>query len=160
MDSTVSRICSTACDASSRPNTDKTPRIWASWRGTAANKILFWGSRKYRSKELSNSPREVRSSPTTLPMVCLSLTRRYRSSIQLCSGWGMPPTRTSSRRSARLAMRTVIWGSLGSRSSNAASRYSTDVATSIASSTRGVTPALSAVSTARVSATASGSLGG
>ena len=157
--STVSRIRSTASAACSSPRTDKTPRICAIWRGTATSAARFCGSRKNKSSEDSSSLSEARNSPTTLPIVCLSLTLRYKSSIHPCSGSGLPPERTFSSRSARLAMRPVICESLGSRSSNAASKYNTEVATSIASSERGALPAANAVSTAWLNACANGSLG-
>ena len=153
-------IRKTALQAWSSPNTDKTPRIWDNCPGTVCNVVLSFGLRKKASSDFSSSPRETRSSPTTLPIVCLSLTRLYNSSIQLSSGWGLPPTRTLSRRWARLAVRTANCGSLGSRSSKTASRYSTEVATSIASSIPGVWALLTVVSIARLNTCASGSLGG
>ena len=120
--STLSRMRSTACDAWSKPNTDSTPRICASCPGTSRRTSLSLGLRKNKSSDFSSSLSDTRSSPTTLPIVCLSLTRRYRSSIHVSSGCALPPFLTPSSRSARCWVRTASCGSVGSKSSKAASR--------------------------------------
>ena len=141
----VSRICSTmvrmrvtACTAWSRPSTDSTPRICASCDTATCRPSFSCGVRKNWSSDFSTSPSATLSSPTTLPIVWRSLTRRYSCSIQVSSGWACWPAITASRRSASACVRAVSSGALGSKSSNAASRYSVVVATSMASS--GLTP--------------------
>ncbi len=118
------------------------------------------GLRKNWSSAFSTSPSVERSSSTTLPMVWLSLTRRYSSSIHCSSGSGSAPAPTASRRSARRVARAAMCSSPASSSSNAACRYSTDVATSIARAADGGSPERVVDSTARVSAWARFSLPG
>ena len=152
--STLSRMRKTAWDAWSNPSTDRTPRIWANWPGTRVKTDLSFGSRKKKSSDFSSSPSDKRSSPTTLPMVCLSLTRRYSSSIHGCKGWAMPPFLTLFSRSAKCWVRAASCASCGSRSSNAASRHKTEVATSIANSIAGGFAERTVASTAWVNAKA------
>ena len=91
------------------------------------------GLRKYWSICFSTSDSEARSSCTTLPMVWRSETRRYSSSIQARAAAASRPSRTSRMRCARRCTRLPISGWSKSPSSSEASRYSTLVATSIAS---------------------------
>ena len=158
--STASRIRSTACEAWSSPRTESTPRICERWLGASRSGPLSCGLRKKLSSSFSSSPRVMRNSPTTLPMVWRSLTRRYSSSIQVSSGWACPPWRTACNRSASRAVRAASWASVGSRSSNAASRYRMAVATSIASSGPGARAERATPSIAAFNASASGALGG
>ncbi|MNS58288.1 hypothetical protein D3C72_912030 [compost metagenome] len=158
--STSSRMRCTVCAACSSPSTENTPRICMSWVGTVRSNGFSAGRRKYWSSDFSSSLRWLRSSSTTVPMVWRSLTRRYRSSIHGSSGSERPPSRTRSMRPASCSVRAVSCGSLGSRSSSAASRYSTEVATSIASSVSGGWPERTEASTACVSACTIGWLGG
>jgi hypothetical protein len=160
MASTSSRMRCTVSAAWSRPSTENTPRICINCVGTVRRSPFSAGRRKYWSSDFSSSLRWLRSSSTTVPMVWRSLTRRYRSSIHGSSGSEWPPARTRSMRPASCSVREVSCGSLGSRSSSAASRYSTEVATSIASSVSGGWPDLTEASTACVSACTIGRLGG
>ena len=147
--STLERMRSAAIEGWSKPNTENTPRIWANWLGTSRKGALSCGLRKNWSSDFSTSPSVVRNSSTTLPMVWRSLTRRYNSSIQDSSGSGSPPEVTWARRCDKRALRSAIWLSVGSRSSYAASRYSTEVATSMATAGTGAVPARMVNSIAR-----------
>ena len=152
--STVSRMRKTASDAWSSPSTESTPRIWAKRPGTVARGETSSGLRKNWSIARSASPSVERNSPTTLPFVWLSLTRRYSSSIQGSSDSGSPPALTLSRRSARRRARATICSSAVSVSSSAACKYSTAVATSMASAGEGGSPERVVVSSAFVRACA------
>ena len=115
--STLDRMRSAASDGWSSPSTENTPRICANWLGTSRNGVLSFGLRKNLSSDASTSPRLLRSSSTTLPMVCRSLTRRYSSSIHASRGSGSAPSLTLSRRCANRTLRIPISDSVGSRSS-------------------------------------------
>ncbi len=158
--STLSRMRCTVRAACSSPSTENTPRICRSWLGTVRSSPISVGRRKNWSSDFSSSDRCARSSSTTVPMVWRSLTRRYSSSIQGSSGSGRPPSRARSMRPASCTVRAVSCRSCGSRSSKAASRYSTEVATSIASSVEGARPERSEASTALCSACTIGALAG
>ncbi len=136
----VSRIRITASEAWSSPNTDSTPRICANWPGTPTKGLVSSGLRKNWSIARSASPKAIRSSSTTLPIVWWSLTRRYRSSIQCSSGSGSAPMRTWSSRSAKRLARCDMCSSALSNSSKAACKYNTEVATSMASAGGGGSP--------------------
>ena len=136
------------------PSTDSTPRIAASWFGTGISTLRSLGLRKNWSICFSASDSEARNSCTTLPIVCRSETRRYRSSIQPSSGEGVPPSRTAEMRSARRRTRTPCSGLSNSPSSSEASRYSKPVATSIASGAAGAAPPCWVSATACVSSAA------
>ncbi len=133
---------SRACAArSARPGRGRAPRTRrasaAAGSARCAAALLSVGRRKNWSRDFSSSLRWARNSPTTVPIVWRSLTRRYSSSIHGSSGSERPPSRTRSMRPASCTVRAVSCRSCGSRSSKAASRYSTEVATSIASSVAG-----------------------
>ena len=150
--STSSRMRSTACEAWSRPSTDSTPRIAESCAGTGISTSRCAGSRKYWSMFFSTSDNEARSSCTTLPMVWRSDTRRYSSSIHSSSVPGSRAWRTESMRWARRWMRWAPSGWSKSPSSIEASRYSSAVATSIASSAGGSPAAATVCAAATCSA--------
>ena len=158
--STVPRIRTTANAAWSRPSSDNTPRICARRSGTAISGWVSVVLRKNWSISFSTSPREVRNSPTTLPMVWRSLTRRYRSSIHASSGSDWPPACTRCRRCARCSARWAVCTSSAPSSSNVACRYNTAVATSMANAADGGSPERATASVACASASASGALPG
>ena len=156
--STASRMRSTASEAWSSPSTESTPRICARRPGTLASWPVSAGLRKNWSMARSASPSVARNSSTTLPMVWLSLTRRYSSSIHGSRGSGSPPAHTRPRRSDRRLERSDNCSSEVSVSSRAACRYSTAVATSMASAGAGGSPLRTVRSTALVRACARDSL--
>ena len=132
--STFWRMRTMACEAWSSPRTDSTPRICDKCAATGASTAVSAGLRKYWSSSFSASARVPRNSPTTLPMVCWSLTWRYSCSIQGSSGWAGCPASTCSRRPAKVSACEAIASSARSSEAKAACRYSTAVATSIATS--------------------------
>ena len=136
-------------------STDSTPRIDCSCAGTGISTSRCAGLRKYWSICFSTSDSEARSSCTTLPMVCRSDTRRYSSSIHGSSGCAGWPSLTWRMRCARRCTRVPIKGWSNSPSSSEASRYSTLVATSMASAGLGVCAAATVWATAACSASAS-----
>ena len=140
MASTRSRIRATASAAWSRPSTFSTPRICASSPGTGSRTERSAGLRKNWSRRCSASAKVTRSSPTTVPRVCRSLTRRYSSSIQGCRPATGCPSQTACSRAASSRMRAARVVSRGRNSASEASRNSTVVATSMACSGVGSCP--------------------
>ena len=120
-DSTSSRRCFSACEASSMPSTSKTPRIACKVAGTGCSAPRSPGLRKNWSICCSAAASEARSSCTTLPRVWRSETRAYSASIQDSIGAGAAPPRTAAMRSARRAIGRTCSGLAKSASSRAAS---------------------------------------